>query len=134
MASFSCCISAEGTGARAGGPGSGSVGSLGTKPTGGIVGVTSKNTGESIRVFNGKTRYNEWQFIGMQQTTQAGPGGGGAGVAAGARSADAAATAVAARVGGDGRGGDGRGGDGRGGDRGGSGTGDAPRRGGPLSR
>jgi type II secretory pathway pseudopilin PulG len=51
---------------------------LGTKPSGGIVGVASRNTGQSIRVFNGKTRYNEWQFVGIEQTTQpgAGPGGG----------------------------------------------------------
>ena len=27
---------------------------------------------ESIRVYNGKTHYNEWQFIGMEQSTQAG--------------------------------------------------------------
>lgn len=52
---------------------------LGTKPSGGIVGVASKNTGQSIRVFNGKTRYNEWEFVGIQQTTQAGGAAAGAG-------------------------------------------------------
>ena len=41
---------------------------------GAIVGVTSKNTGQSIRVYKGKNRYNEWQFTGMELSTQAGPG------------------------------------------------------------
>ena len=58
----------------------------GTKPVGGIIGVASKNTGQSIRVYKGKNRYNEWQFIGMEQSLQggaptgpgaAGPRGGG---------------------------------------------------------
>lgn len=63
----------------------GSVGTaLGTTPTGGIMGVTSKNKGESIRVFNGKTHYNEWQFIALQTSTQGGAGAQG-GRAAGAR-------------------------------------------------
>ncbi len=60
----------------------GSVGTaLGTTPTGGIMGVTSKNKGESLRTFNGKTHYNEWQFVAMQTSTQggAGPQGGRAG-------------------------------------------------------
>jgi type II secretory pathway pseudopilin PulG len=56
----------------AGQVGAGTV--LGSKPTGPIMGVASKNTGESIRTFNGKKHYNEWQFIGLQQSTQAGPG------------------------------------------------------------
>jgi type II secretory pathway pseudopilin PulG len=57
----------------------GTVGTaLGTTPTGGILGVTSKNKGESLRVFNGKSHYNEWQFIAMQTSIQggAGPQGG----------------------------------------------------------
>ena len=55
-----------------------SIGSvLGTTPTGGIAGVTSKNKSESIRVFNGKSHYNEWQFVGMQQSAQGGAGGPG---------------------------------------------------------
>ena len=129
---FQLLYLSEGTGARAGGSGVGSVGSIGTKPTGGVVGVTSKNTGESIRIFNGKTRYNEWHFIGIQQTTQPGGGGGGA-RGGGARGAGRGEGRGTDGRGGDGRGTDGRGGDGRGGDRGG-GTGDAPRRGGPLMR
>ena len=65
----------------------GSVGmALGTTPTGGIMGVTSKNKGESLRTFNGKTHYNEWQFIAMQTSTQGGaaPQGGRAGGGRGA--------------------------------------------------
>jgi type II secretory pathway pseudopilin PulG len=67
----------QGTSSR--GLGAGTTGSavgstLGTKPSGGIVGVASKNTGTSIRVFKGKTRYNEWQFVGVEQTTQPGAG------------------------------------------------------------
>ena len=46
----------------------------GTKPSGGIVGVASKNTAQSLRVYKGKQRYNEWQFVGMEQSMQ--PGGG----------------------------------------------------------
>lgn len=56
---------------------------LGTTPSGGILGVASKNTGQSIRKYKEKDRYNEWQFVGMEQSTQA--GSGGAGGAAGAR-------------------------------------------------
>ena len=68
---------ALGAGAGAGaGTGTATGSTLGTKPSGGIVGVASKNTGQSIRIFNGKTRYNEWQFVGIQQSTQAGQGAG----------------------------------------------------------
>ena len=61
--------------------GRGSPGSVATGSTapsssgrGAIVGVTSKNTGQSIRVYKGKNRYSEWQFTGMELSTQAGPG------------------------------------------------------------
>ena len=68
---------ALGAGAGAGaGTGTATGSTLGTKPSGGIVGVASKNTGQSNRIFNGKTRYNEWQFVGIQQSTQAGQGAG----------------------------------------------------------
>jgi len=65
-----------GPGAR--GTGSATGGSIGPSPSGrgAIIGVVSKNTGQSIRVYKGKTRYNEWQFIGMELNTQAGPGAG----------------------------------------------------------
>ena len=41
---------------------------------GGIVGVQSKSKAESIRIYNGRTHYNEWQFVYLPQT---GPGGRG---------------------------------------------------------
>jgi type II secretory pathway pseudopilin PulG len=58
---------------------------LGTTPTGGIAGVTSKNKSESIRTFNGKNHYNEWQFVGMQQSAQGGAGGPGGAAGPGGR-------------------------------------------------
>ena len=66
-----------------------------TTPSGGIVGVASKNTGTSIKIYKDKTKYNEWQFVGLEQSSQGGsPSGGGRGGPPGLR--------------GDGRGGDGR--------------------------
>ena len=58
---------------------SGMGGSIGPSPTGrgAIVGVASKNTGQSILVYKGKNHYNEWQFIGMEMSLQAGAGGAG---------------------------------------------------------
>jgi type II secretory pathway pseudopilin PulG len=41
-------------------------------PRGGILGVRSKSTEESIRVYNGATHYNEWQFVFLPAMT--GPG------------------------------------------------------------
>jgi type II secretory pathway pseudopilin PulG len=69
----------------AGMPGTGTQGgtTYSTTPSGGILGVASKNTGQSIRLYNGKNRYNEWQFVGMEQSTQAGTGGAGRGGARG---------------------------------------------------
>lgn len=46
---------------------------------GGIIGVTSKSKDTSLRVFNGRTRYNEWAFVNVQATQRPGqPGPGGA--------------------------------------------------------
>ena len=68
------------------GAGAAAVGSsLGTKPSGGIRGVASKNTGQSIRILNGKTRYNEWEFVAMELSTQAGAGGRARGAGPGGR-------------------------------------------------
>jgi type II secretory pathway pseudopilin PulG len=50
------------------------LGPGGTVP-GGIVGVTSKSTDKSIRIYNGATHYNEWVFRYIP-TAQA-PGAGG---------------------------------------------------------
>ncbi|MCM3880655.1 MAG: type II secretion system GspH family protein [Vicinamibacterales bacterium] len=59
----------------------GSVGAvLSTTPNGLIAGVTSTNKSESIRILDGKKHYNEWQFVGMQQSAQAGAGAGGTGI------------------------------------------------------
>lgn len=59
------------------GPGTGST--IGPMPfgKGPIVGVASKNPGQSIRIYKGKSRYNEWQFIGMEMSSRAGGGGPG---------------------------------------------------------
>ncbi|HZP49166.1 MAG TPA: type II secretion system protein [Vicinamibacterales bacterium] len=51
-----------------GGPGGGSTG-------GGIMGVTSKSKEKSIRLYNGRSHYNEWQFVWTQQTQAPGVGG-----------------------------------------------------------
>jgi type II secretory pathway pseudopilin PulG len=40
--------------------------------TGGIMGVASKSKEESLRVYNGRTHYNEWQFMFVAQTQAAG--------------------------------------------------------------
>ncbi len=54
-----------------GGPG-GSVG-------GGIIGVTSKSKDKSIRLYNGRSHYNEWQFVWVPQTQAPGAGAPGTG-------------------------------------------------------
>lgn len=45
--------------------------------TGGIMGVASKSKEASIRLYNGRTHYNEWQFVFVQQAPAAGQGGAG---------------------------------------------------------
>ena len=47
-------------------------------PPGGVIGVRSKSKDESIRVYQGRTHYNEWPFLFVQQQ----PGRGGPGGAA----------------------------------------------------
>ena len=46
---------------------------------GGIIGVRSKSTDTSIRVYKGATRYDQWQFIGMNIGGPGGPGRGAPG-------------------------------------------------------
>ena len=70
---------ARGIGAGGSGTDTQSGSTYSTTPSGGIVGVASKNTGTSIKIYKGKQKYNEWQFVGMEQSQQAGPGAGGAG-------------------------------------------------------
>ena len=51
-------------------------GSTGAAGAGGIVGVTSKSTDTSIKVYNGRTKYNEWAFVYVQTSQRpGGPGG-----------------------------------------------------------
>jgi type II secretory pathway pseudopilin PulG len=50
---------------------------------GGIIGVSSKSRESSIRVYKGRTRYNEWQFLAIEATQR--PGGGGGSGAPGGR-------------------------------------------------
>jgi type II secretory pathway pseudopilin PulG len=42
---------------------------------GGIIGVASKSKAASIRVYNGRTHYNEWQFVYITTTQTPGVGG-----------------------------------------------------------
>ena len=72
-----------------------------TTPSGGIVGVVSKNTGQSIKIYKDKQRYNEWQFIGMEMSQQA---GGPAGAAVGRGRGDGRGGPGDGRSGRDGRG------------------------------
>jgi type II secretory pathway pseudopilin PulG len=58
-----------GTG-RAGGP----LVSAGGQTQGGIQGVASKSRDQSIRLYNGRSHYNEWAFISIQQQQAAGAG------------------------------------------------------------
>ena len=55
---------------------------------GGVLGVVSKSTATSVRLYNGHDKYNEWVFIATQMSVAAGTGGragraGGTGGAAG---------------------------------------------------
>lgn len=50
----------------------------GSGARGGVMGVASKSKDLSIRIYNGRTHYNEWQFVYVMQTQaagQVGPGG-----------------------------------------------------------
>lgn len=68
-------IQAQGTANGAQGASSGTLASTNPSGGGGIIGVASKNTAQSIRQYNGRTHYNEWQFIPVQQSTRGGPTG-----------------------------------------------------------
>ena len=74
--------------ARAGGPGRAGPGPgqvttpLGGRPQataplgrGGIIGVVSTSTQTSLRLYNGRGRYDEWIFVAVQAATQAGAPG-----------------------------------------------------------
>jgi type II secretory pathway pseudopilin PulG len=76
------------SGGRGGQPGQGAAGIQGVGGTGrgGIVGVVSKSTQKAFRLYNGRDTYNQWVFMGVQQSNRAGgagglpPGGGGRGI------------------------------------------------------
>jgi hypothetical protein len=53
--------------------------STGRGGAGGVIGVASKSKEESLRIYNGRTHYNEWQFVYVQQTQAPGAGGPGRG-------------------------------------------------------
>jgi type II secretory pathway pseudopilin PulG len=46
---------------------------MGDNALGGIIGVTSRSTHESVRQYNGARRYNEWVFLASQFRQKAGP-------------------------------------------------------------
>lgn len=50
-------------------------GNPGATGAGGIIGVTSKSTETSLRVYNGRNRYSEWAFVYVQTAQR--PGGPG---------------------------------------------------------
>jgi type II secretory pathway pseudopilin PulG len=51
-------------------------GSTGGGVQGGVIGVTSKSKDESIKIYNGRSRYNEWAFVYVQTAQRPGQGGG----------------------------------------------------------
>jgi len=51
------------------------IGSPGANPVGGIVGVASKSKDKSIRLYNGRSHYNEWVFVYQPQVQTPGAGG-----------------------------------------------------------
>lgn len=55
-----------GAGQRMTGPGTSSGSAFGSQavgPQGGVVGVASRNTSKSLRLYDGRSVYSEWQFI-----------------------------------------------------------------------
>ena len=68
-------LPASGIGQQAGAlPGqAGTIGVGGSAP---IIGVVSKSTKESMRLYNGRGRYSEWAFVAVATATQAGGGAG----------------------------------------------------------
>jgi hypothetical protein len=50
-------------------------GTTGVGAQGGVIGVTSKSKGDSIKVYNGRSKYNEWAFVYIQTTQRPGQSG-----------------------------------------------------------
>jgi type II secretory pathway pseudopilin PulG len=56
-------------------------GGTGVRAQGGVIGVTSKSKEESIKIYNGRSRYNEWAFVHIQTAQRPGqPGTPGPGM------------------------------------------------------
>ena len=103
---------AQGGGVATVGGGGGLVSTTTQQTSGGIIGVASKSKEVSLRVYNGRTHYNEWQFIYLATTQQPGaPAGGiGAGPASGRGAGPGSGAPGVGAPGGRGGRGDGRGG------------------------
>lgn len=70
---------ARGTSSSSGTPGGTSpIGTPGAGPVGGVMGVVSKSKEKSIRLYNGRSHYNEWAFVFTPQQV---PGAGAPGSA-----------------------------------------------------
>ena len=89
-------------------------------PRGGMIGVVSKSKEKSIRLYNGRNYYNEWQFVYMPVTV-GGAGGIGGGMQQRGMQRGGAGGQGGMGAGGGGRGGRGGGAGMRGGGRGGPG-------------
>jgi type II secretory pathway pseudopilin PulG len=57
--------------------GTSAIGTPGAGGRGGIIGVQSKSKDKSIRIYNGRTHYNEWAFVYTPQVLAPGAGGRG---------------------------------------------------------
>lgn len=55
----------------------GAPATVGSGGRGGVMGVASKSKDTSLRIYNGRTKYNEWQFVYTEQAQAAGQGRGG---------------------------------------------------------
>ena len=63
-------------GARAGQPSGAASGQPGAVGAGPIIGVVSKSTAESLRLYGGRGHYNEWAFVAVAATQQPGSAAG----------------------------------------------------------
>jgi len=105
-------------GARAGQPSGAASGQPGAIGAGPIIGVVSKSTAESLRLYGGRGHYNEWAFVAVAAMQQAGSAVGGQNPGQGGGTGQP----VTGRGGRDGRSGPGRGGPPPGRGRGGRGA------------